>query len=298
MDRKKRQPSRDRDRSRDGERRRSERPAPRTNRTRTENLRRNEPRRADSNYSELKEEAAENEPMRLNKFIAHCGISSRRQAADFVKNGDVTVNGEVVKEPFYVVQPNDKITFKGKPVKPEANKVYVLMNKPKGFLTTVSDDRGRKTVMELLRGKIEERIFPVGRLDRATTGLLLLTNDGDLTKKLSHPSHKIKKVYHVVLDKLLAKIDLDKIKSGLELEDGLVQVDGVDYVQDAPKNEVGIELHIGKNRIVRRIFEHLGYEVVKLDRVYYAGLTKKDLPRGFFRHLTEKEIIMLKHFTK
>lgn len=236
--------------------------------------------------------------MRLNKFIAHCGISSRRQAADFVKNGDVTVNGAVVKEPFYVVQPNDKITFKGKPVKPEANKVYVLMNKPKGFLTTVTDDRGRKTVMELLKGKIEERIFPVGRLDRATTGLLLLTNDGDLTKKLSHPSHKIKKVYHVVLDKPLAKIDLDKIKNGLELEDGPVQVDGVDYVQDAPKNEVGIELHIGKNRIVRRIFEHLGYEVVKLDRVYYAGLTKKDLPRGFFRHLTEKEIIMLKHFTK
>jgi 23S rRNA pseudouridine2605 synthase len=298
MDRKKRQPSRERDRSRDGERRRPERPAPRTSKTRTENLRRNEPRRVDSNYSESKDEAAENEPMRLNKFIAHCGISSRRQAADFVKNGDVTVNGEVVKEPFYVVQPNDKITFKGKPVKPEANKVYVLMNKPKGFLTTVTDDRGRKTVMELLRGKIEERIFPVGRLDRATTGLLLLTNDGDLTKKLSHPSHKIKKVYHVVLDKLLAKVDLDKIKSGLELEDGPVQVDGVDYVQDAPKNEVGIELHIGKNRIVRRIFEHLGYEVVKLDRVYYAGLTKKDLPRGFFRHLTEKEIIMLKHFTK
>jgi 23S rRNA pseudouridine2605 synthase len=172
------------------------------------------------------------------------------------------------------------------------------MNKPKGFLTTVSDDRGRKTVMELLKGKVEERIFPVGRLDRATTGLLLLTNDGDLAKTLSHPSHKVKKVYHVVLDKPLAKVDLEKIRNGLELEDGLAPVDGVDYVKDTSKNEVGIELHIGRNRIVRRIFEHLGYEVVRLDRVYYAGLTKKDLPRGFFRDLTEKEVIMLKHFTK
>lgn len=236
--------------------------------------------------------------MRLNKYIAHCGISSRRQAADFVKNGDVTVNGEVVKEPFYVVQPNDKIAFKGKLVKPEANRVYILMNKPKGFLTTVTDDRGRKTVMDLLKGKIEERIFPVGRLDRATTGLLLLTNDGDLAKKLSHPSHKVKKVYHVVLDKPIEKVDVEKIRKGLELEDGVAEVDGLDYVKDAPKNEVGIELHIGKNRIVRRIFEHLGYQVEKLDRMYYAGLTKKDLPRGFFRHLTEKEVIMLKHFTK
>lgn len=236
--------------------------------------------------------------MRLNKYVAHCGIGSRRAAADFVKNGDVTVNGEVVLEPFYLVQPTDKVTYKGKPIQPEGNKVYILMNKPKGFITTVSDDRGRKTVMDLLRNKVEERVFPVGRLDRATTGLLLLTNDGDLTKKLSHPSHRMKKVYHVVLDKAVAKVDLEKIRNGLELEDGLAQVDGVDYVDGAGKTEVGIEIHIGKNRIVRRIFESLGYVVEKLDRMYYAGLTKKDLPRGFFRHLTEKEVIMLKHFTK
>lgn len=298
MDRKKRQPGRDRDRKRAETPRRTERGDSRTRRPRQENQRRNEPQRMEPRKQESQNEVTGNEPMRLNKYIAHCGISSRRQAADFVKNGDVTVNGEVVKEPFYVVQPQDKIAFRGKLVQPEANKVYVLMNKPKGFLTTVSDDRGRKTVMDLLKGKIEERVFPVGRLDRATTGLLLFTNDGDLAKKLSHPSHKIKKIYHVELDKPFAKVDMEKIQKGLELEDGLVQVDGINYVDNAPKNEVGVELHIGKNRIVRRIFEHLGYEVLKLDRVYYAGLTKKDLPRGFFRHLTEKEIIILKHFTK
>jgi 23S rRNA pseudouridine2605 synthase len=299
MERKKRTPTNDRRQEGSRERRSNERPArsrPDTRTPRSERpprpetgLKRREPKR---------EASAADQPMRLNKYIAHCGISSRRQAADFVKNGDVTVNGEVVKEPFYLVQPTDQVAFKGNIVKPEANKVYILMNKPKGFLTTVSDDRGRKTVMELLKGKVEERIFPVGRLDRATTGLLLLTNDGDLAKKLSHPSHKVKKVYHVVLDKPVTKADLESIRKGIELEDGLAQVDGIDYAQNAPKSEVGIELHIGKNRIVRRIFEHLGYEVVRLDRVYYAGLTKKDLPRGFFRNLTDKEIIMLKHFTK
>lgn len=296
MDKKRQQSGRDR--KREGDRRHPERGKPRVDRGREDSIRRSKPRISDERSSKSESEMSGNEPMRLNKFIAHCGISSRRQAADFVKNGDVMVNGEVVKEPFYVVQPNDKIAFKGKIVRPESKRVYVLMNKPKGFLTTVTDDRGRKTVMELLKGKVEERVFPVGRLDRATTGLLLLTNDGDLAKKLSHPSHKIKKIYYVTLDKPLAKVDLEKIKQGLELEDGKAEVDGLNYVDNAPKNEIGIELHIGKNRIVRRIFEHLGYEVTKLDRVYYAGLTKKDLPRGFFRHLTEKEIIMLKHFTK
>ncbi len=237
------------------------------------------------------------EEMRLNKFVAHAGICSRRQAVDYIKKGNVSVNGQVVLEPYYLVKPEDEVTFKGKAIKPEKKKVYILMNKPRGFITTLSDERGRKTVMDLLKGKVEARIFPVGRLDRATTGLLLLTNDGDLAKKLSHPSHKVKKVYHVVLDKELAKIDLEKIQKGVELEDGLAQVDGVDYVQGAGKTEIGIEIHIGKNRVVRRIFEHLGYEVKRLDRVYYAGLTKKDLPRGFFRDLTEREIIMLKHFT-
>ncbi len=234
--------------------------------------------------------------MRLNKYVAHCGICSRRQAVDLIKKGEVTVNGEE-KEPFYQVQTGDEVRHKGKVIHPEERQVYILMNKPKNYITTTSDEKGRRTVMDLLEDKIEERIFPIGRLDRTTTGLLLFTNDGDLAKKLSHPSHKVKKFYHVVLDKPVAKSDLERIQSGLELEDGIAQVDGIDYVKDASKKEVGIEIHIGKNRIVRRIFEHLGYEVKRLDRVYYAGLTKKDLPRGRWRHLTEQEVIMLKHFT-
>jgi len=234
--------------------------------------------------------------MRLNKYVAHCGICSRRQAVDLIKKGEVTVNGEE-KEPFYQVQAGDEVRHKGKLIRPEERQVYILMNKPKNHITTTSDEKGRRTVMDLFNNKIEERIFPVGRLDRTTTGLLLFTYDGDLAKKLSHPSHKVKKFYHVVLDKPIAKRDLERIRAGLELEDGIAQVDGVDYVKDASKKEIGIEIHIGKNRIVRRIFEHLGYEVKRLDRVYYAGLTKKDLPRGRWRHLTEQEIIMLKHFT-
>lgn len=236
-------------------------------------------------------------PMRLNKYVAHCGICSRRQAIEFVKAGEVTVNGAVIVEPGFEVQATDRVTFKGKAIKPEERKVYVLMNKPRDLITTVSDEKGRKTVMSLLKDKIKERIYPVGRLDRNTTGLLLLTNDGELAEKLAHPSHRVKKIYHVVLDRPLQKTDLDKIKTGLELEDGLVKVDGIDYVDGAGKNEVGIEIHIGRNRIVRRIFEHLNYEVQRLDRVFYAGLTKKDLPKGFWRHLTEREVIMLKHFT-
>ena len=235
--------------------------------------------------------------MRLNKYVAHSGICSRRQAAEYVKEGLVSVNGEVVREPGYQVEKGDEIRYKGKLIKPEENFVYLLMNKPKNVITTVSDDRGRKTVMNLLKGKIEERIFPVGRLDRDTTGLLLLTNDGDLAKKLTHPSHNVKKVYHVVLDKPVTEQDLTKIYQGLELEDGKALVDGVAHVQGKPKSEVGIEIHIGRNRIVRRIFEHLGYQVVRLDRVYMGGLTKKDLPRGRWRHLTQQEVIMLKHFT-
>ena len=235
--------------------------------------------------------------MRLNKYVAHCGICSRRQAIEFVKAGEVTVNGAVIVEPGFEVQATDRVTFKGKAIKPEERKVYVLMNKPRDLITTVSDEKGRKTVMSLLKDKIKERIYPVGRLDRNTTGLLLLTNDGELAEKLAHPSHRVKKIYHVVLDRPLQKTDLDKIKTGLELEDGLVKVDGIDYVDGAGKNEVGIEIHIGRNRIVRRIFEHLNYEVQRLDRVFYAGLTKKDLPKGFWRHLTEREVIMLKHFT-
>ncbi len=235
--------------------------------------------------------------MRLNKFVAHAGICARRQAAELVKQGQVKVNGKVELSPAYLVQPGDKVAYKGKTLRLEEKKVYILMNKPKDVITTVSDEKGRKTVLDLLRDKVDERVFPVGRLDRMTTGLLLLTNDGDLAQRLSHPSFKVKKIYYVVLDKILPEPDLERIRKGLKLEDGLAKVDGIAYVGEK-KNEIGIELHIGRNRIIRRIFEHLGYQVVKLDRTYYAGLTKKDLPRGRFRHLTEKEIIMLKHFTK
>jgi len=237
------------------------------------------------------------EPMRLNKYVAHCGICSRRQAADLVKSGKVLVNGKVESNPAYEVKPSDKISYDGKNIKPEEKKVYILMNKPKDTITTLKDERTRKTVIDLLEGKIEERVYPVGRLDRNTTGLLLLTNDGELSQKLSHPSHKAKKIYHVVLDKPLTKKHFEQITQGLMLEDGKAEVDGIDFV-DGKKDEIGIEIHSGKNRIVRRIFEHLQYEVTKLDRVYYAGLTKKNLARGRFRHLTTQEVIMLKHFVK
>lgn len=236
--------------------------------------------------------------MRLNKYIAHAGVCSRREAAQLVKDGQIQVNGSVIIEPGVVVEEGDEVTYKGRVLKPRVNMVYFLINKPKGVITTVKDEKGRKTVMDLMVNKTNERIFPVGRLDRATTGLLLLTNDGDLAKKLTHPSHKVKKIYHAVLDKAISEADLSKIAAGLVLEDGLAEVDKVAYVQGAAsKKEVGLEIHIGKNRIVRRIFEHLGYTVVKLDRVYFGGLTKKDLPRGFSRPLSEKEVIMLKHFT-
>lgn len=234
--------------------------------------------------------------MRLNKYVAHCGLCSRRKAAEYVKEGLIKVNGAVEKAPGYLVQDTDEVSFKGKKLEPEVRKVYLLLNKPKNTITTLNDEKGRRTVMDVVGNRIKERIFPVGRLDRETVGLLILTNDGDLAKKLSHPSHEVKKVYHAVLDKPLTEQDRKKIAKGLQLEDGLAPVDGIDYVKGKTKNEVGIEVHIGRNRIVRRIFAHLGYTVVTLDRTYYAGLTKKDLPRGRHRHLTEQEIIMLKHF--
>lgn len=235
------------------------------------------------------------EPMRLNKFLAHCGIAARRQAAEFVKKGLVAVNGNVEVNPGYVVQASDEVRFKGEVVRLEERKVYILMNKPRDIITTSNDEKGRKTVLDIIGKKVEERIFPVGRLDRMTSGLLLLTNDGDLAKKLSHPSHKVQKVYHVTLDKAFHKADFEKVQKGLKLEDGEAVVDSLHYLE-GKKNELEIGIHIGKNRIVRRIFEHLGYEVVKLDRTYYAGLTKKDIGRGHFRHLSEQEVVMLKHF--
>lgn len=237
------------------------------------------------------------EGMRLNKYVAHCGVASRREAAEIVKQGHITVNSVVETEPFYQIKTGDIVKYKGQVIRPEVRRVYYLMNKPKNVITTTSDEKGRKTVLDLVADRVEERVFPVGRLDRDTTGLLLLTNDGELALKMTHPSYKIKKIYHATLNKTVSKEDLEKIRAGLELEDGSAPVDAADYIVERPHSEVGLTVHIGRNRIVRRIFEHLGYEVLKLDRVYLGGLTKKDLPRGFVRRLTSQEVIMLKHFT-
>lgn len=234
--------------------------------------------------------------MRLNKYIAHAGICSRRKAADLVKGGFVKLNGVVEKNPAVVVEEGDRVEYMGKLVKPISKQYYLLLNKPKNIITTMQDERGRKTVWDIVQSKVDTKIYPVGRLDRNTTGLLLMTNDGDLIQKLSHPSKGVKKIYEVVLNKALSQEDIDAIAKGIELDDGVAEVDVVSYIQEMPPNHIGIELHSGKNRIIRRIFEHLGYEVVKLDRVYFAGLTKKDLPRGWSRFLTNKEVVMLKHF--
>jgi len=235
--------------------------------------------------------------MRLNKYIAHAGIASRRKADELIAEGLVTVNGVVIKEMGHRVKSDDVIAFKGKTVKAE-NFIYILLNKPKDYITTTNDERDRKTVMELIAGACKERVYPVGRLDRNTTGLLLLTNDGDLMQKLTHPSKGVKKVYQATLNNALTKADMEKIAAGVKLEDGLAQVDAIAYADPKDKREIGIEIHIGKNRVVRRIFESLGYDVVKLDRVLFAELTKKDLPRGKWRFLREKEVIILKHLTQ
>ena len=235
--------------------------------------------------------------MPLNKYIAHCGLCSRRKAVDYVKEGKITVNGKVITEPAFKVTKKDEVTILGKKMHIQKNLVYILLNKPKGYITTTDDPEGRKTVMELIQDATEEeRVYPVGRLDRNTSGLLLLTNDGELAQKLSHPKHNIRKIYHVGLNKPLTKAHFEAILAGVELEDGIAHVDVLGYVDNADKTQIGIEIHSGKNRIVRRIFEHLEYEVEKLDRVTYAGLTKKNINRGSWRYLTEKEIILLKHF--
>ncbi len=232
--------------------------------------------------------------MPLNKFIAHSGECSRRDAAELVKQGKVKVNGELVLDPGYRVKHDDKVTLSGKKLTPQKGMVYILLNKPKGFITTNEDPQGRKTVMQLVANSGVDRLFPVGRLDRDTSGLLLITNDGELTQKLCHPSYNIKKVYHVTLDKPLTKADFDKIMEGVELEDGKAVVDALAWLDK--KNELGLEIHSGRNRIVRRIFESLGYVVEKLDRMMYAGLTKKNLPRSKWRFLDEREVVLLKHF--
>jgi 23S rRNA pseudouridine2605 synthase len=236
------------------------------------------------------------EEMRLNKYLAHCGIASRRAADVLIMQGHVKVNGVVVQEMGHKVNDKDVVLFKGKAIKPIEKFVYYLLNKPRNVVSTAQDEKGRKTVLDIFENKVKERIYPVGRLDRNTTGLLLLTNDGELTKKLSHPKYNVPKVYQVTLDKNLSLKDLEKIRTGVTLEDGEIKADSLHYIEDLPKREVQIEIHSGKNRIIKRIFEHLGYEVVKLDRTYYAGLTKKNLPRGWFRPLTKEEVRMLKHF--
>lgn len=230
--------------------------------------------------------------IRLNRYVANAGVCSRREADTYIAAGNVTVNGKVVSEMGYKVKLTDKVRFDGRLLNPE-KKEYVLLNKPKNFITTTNDEKGRRTVMELISKASNSRLVPVGRLDRNTTGLLLFTNDGDLAKKLTHPKHRVRKIYHVQLNKNLTAADLRQIREGLTLDDGPVEVDEVSYVDNATKKEVGIQIHSGKNRIVRRIFEHLGYDVVRLDRVIFSGLTKKDLPRGHWRHLTEQEVINL-----
>lgn len=234
-----------------------------------------------------------NEPIRLNKFLANAGICSRREADEYITAGVVSVNGEVVTELGTKIKRTDEVKFHDQPVSIE-RKVYVLLNKPKDCVTTSDDPQERKTVMDLVKGACKERIYPVGRLDRNTTGVLLLTNDGDLASKLTHPKFLKKKIYHVYCDKNVTKADLDKIVAGIMLDDGEIHADAVSYASDTDKSQVGIEIHSGKNRIVRRIFESLGYRVVKLDRVYFAGLTKKGLRRGDWRYLTEKEVNILR----
>ena len=234
-----------------------------------------------------------NEPIRLNKFLANAGVCSRREADEFITAGVVSVNGEVVTELGTKIKRSDVVKFHEEPVSIE-RKVYVLLNKPKDTVTTSDDPQERRTVMDLVKGACNERIYPVGRLDRNTTGVLLLTNDGDLASKLTHPKFLKKKIYHVHLDKNLTKADMDQIAAGIQLEDGEIHADAISYTDDFKKDQVGIEIHSGKNRIVRRIFESLGYKVVKLDRVFFAGLTKKGLRRGDWRYLTEAEVNYLR----
>jgi 23S rRNA pseudouridine2605 synthase len=234
------------------------------------------------------------EPLPLNKFIAHCGVSGRREAAMIVRKGEITVNGEVITEPGHKVTETDEVLHNGKKLHLAKNLVYILLNKPKDYLTTLSDPEGRKTVMDLIKKAGADRVYPVGRLDRNTTGVLLLTNDGELTQKLSHPSNEIKKIYEVKLDKPLAKADMEAIAIGLNLEDGFIQADAIAYADSKDKSIIGIEIHSGRNRIVRRIFEHLRYDVRNLDRVFFAGLTKKNVDRSKWRFLTEREVRALK----
>ena len=236
--------------------------------------------------------------MPLNKYLAHSGVCSRRDAAEVVKTGKVKVNGTVVTEPGHKVTIRDEVLVSGKKVHPTKDLVYILLNKPKDYITTTDDPQGRKTVLDLIRQATPERVYPVGRLDRNTSGVLLLTNDGDLSQKLTHPSNEIKKIYAVTLDRPLEKADFDRITEGIVLEDGLAKVDSLAYTDEGDRRHLGVEIHSGRNRIVRRIFEALKYDVRHLDRVVFAGLTKKNVDRGKWRYLSEKEVRELKYFGK
>ncbi len=233
--------------------------------------------------------------MPLNKYIAHCGITSRRDAIPIIKEGKVAVNGKIVTEPGFKVSDADTVMLNGKKLFITKNQVYILLNKPKDYITTTDDPQGRKTVLQLIKQATLERIYPIGRLDRNTSGVLLFTNDGELTQMLTHPSYNVKKVYEAKLDKPLTRADFDKILNGLKLEDGEIHADVLAYADSKDRSVIGIEIHSGRNRIVRRIFEHLGYEVKALDRVMYANLTKKNVERGKWRYLSEKEIRLLKY---
>lgn len=226
--------------------------------------------------------------LQLNKYIAHAGLCSRRKADEFILNGDISVNGQIITNKAYRVLETDKISYKSKEIRLE-DKIYILLNKPTGYITTVSDERNRKTVIDLIKPKIEGRLYPIGRLDRATTGLIILTNDGNMAQSLSHPRYNVQKMYTATLDRPLLGKDLEAIKNGLKLEDGFIKVDGINYMHEN-RACIKLELHSGKNHIIRRIFKHLSYTVIKLDRNYYAGLTKKNLPVGAWRPLTQKEI--------
>lgn len=236
--------------------------------------------------------------MPLNKFLAHCGVASRREAVTIVKEGKVKVNQSIVLEPAFKVSSQDDVVYNGKKISPTRNLVYILLNKPKDYITTTADPRERKTVLQLIKNATDERVYPVGRLDRNTSGVLLITNDGDLTQQLTHPSYNVKKLYEARLDKPLTKQHFAKILEGITLDDGEIHADALAYADDRDNSIIGIEMHSGRNRIVRRIFEHLGYEVKALDRVMYATLTKKNVERGKWRYLNEKEIRNLKHLRK
>ena len=238
------------------------------------------------------------EMMPLNKFIAHAGICGRREAVELIKESMITVNGTIIIEPGFKVSDKDLVKYKGKKISAKTTAVYILLNKPKDYITTSDDPKGRKTVLDLIKGATPERVYPVGRLDRNTTGVLLLTNDGDLAQKLTHPSYEIKKIYEVGLDKEISKKDFEKILNGITLDDGFIKADALSFLEAKDKKTLGIEIHSGRNRIVRRIFESLGYTVEKLDRVLFANLTKKNVNRGRWRMLNEKEVRLLKFMNK